>query len=200
MNTQPSIIKELEARITEIQWYGTKNHFKLEPHLYPNNLFRSQSDPVGRYRLDAYIAEMRADLERIKSQTSPYAIEVIAKQLLQKIKVLVTSFKSLSLRNKKSNPMEALINTIDPEKDSVYQYLTSQQQPPSCTKLRNKIDEYQSDLNQLHQSLLLKQQQAHGQSDKISINNSILEIKKQIGFVEQQITRLKEKAQLQNQD
>ena len=196
-----SILTELNDRITEIEWHAKQHHFNVEPHLYPKNLFSAQTSPVSRFKISSYINELRSDLTKLEQSNSKLAAQSRANQLLQKINVLINSFRSQYLRKKKTSSVESFLRNIDAEKDNAYEVIANQNQPSSKEKLAARAKQLKVDQQHLSKTLQSKQAQLEQITDTNqaqSINLSLLEIKKQIGMIERQLTELMEKYQSKN--
>ena len=187
-------MKDLSQRVTEIEWYAYQNKLLIEPHLYPKGLFRSQLEPANRFKLSAYIAELREDLVKFESLGSALQQSMQAKKLLQKISVLINGFRSQVLRKPKVSNVESLLSNINPETGDAFQYLMKQQQAPDKSALKQRLSKYQQDLAALQHSYQAQQhklRQCTGK-EQDNLKNNVLSLGQQIGLLEQRITKLKE--------
>ena len=78
---------------------------------------------------------------------------------------------------------------------NIYHYLAEKNQPPSHPRLKALLKKRQSDKDKLSFSMQEKQHQlpnTNEKSERVQLQNAILELAKQIGAVEQGITRITE--------
>ena len=189
------LIETLETRITEVEWYGKQHHLRVEPHLYPKGLFHVEKDPVKRYHIAAYIDELRGDLESLKRHHSSLIITQVARTLLQKISVIITTFRSQTLRKKTNSSVNSLLGKIDLASGNAYEYMVNKNQPPLKSSLKSKLTRQEIDLERLIKSrkdqdhLLTK---ASSELMRQELQQVVLGLAKQIGCLEQSITRIKE--------
>ena len=113
-----SLIKMLEERVTEVEWFAQQHQLRLEPHRYPKGLFKVQVDPVHRYKISAYVNELRQDLHFLSQLTLPLMRSKSADKLLQKINVLINTFRSQSLRTTKNTRAHSVLENLDLTKDN----------------------------------------------------------------------------------
>ncbi len=189
------LIETLETRVTEVEWYGQQHLLRVEPHLYPKGLFHVQVDPVQRYHLPAYVAELRHDLLRLKNMALPLLRSKAAAQLLQKINVLINALRSQSLRRRKKTNVNALLGEVDMASGSVYDYFLKKNQPESQSKLNVTLDKQQKDMAKLMLSRDEKERALRREKDyeqRQALQATVLALSKQMGCIEQQITRIKE--------
>lgn len=189
------LIETLEARITEVEWFGKQHQLRVEPHLYPKGLFHVQNDPVKRYHLSAYIDEFRHDLESLKRHHSSLIITRVAKTLLQKITVIITTFRSQHLRRKSNTNVSSLLGNIDLTSGNAYEYMLKQNQPPVKSDLKDKLKRQTIDIERLIKSRQQKEHQltqASSAQERNELQEIVLGLAKQIGCLEQSITRIKE--------
>lgn len=192
---QQYLIQTLEARVTEVEWFGRQHGLLVEPHLYPKGLFHVQADPVQSYHLPAYVAELRQDLNKLKKMSLPLLRVKAADKLLQKVNVLINAFRSQDLRIKRKKSLRPFQGEVNLETGNIYQYLLEKNQPPSHERLKKLLVKQQSDRKILLVSLNEKECQLKRVKDVsqlTQLQNSILALSKQIGAVEQRITRIKE--------
>lgn len=198
MAYQTQQLAMLAARVSEIEWYARQHNLVPEPHLYPKGLFKAQTDVVGRYQLSAYVNELKQDLYAIEQQTLALLGQKRSQLLLQKINVLINSFRSQTLRKKNIGSMDGLLGQIDLTSDSAYDYFAKKQKPDASKKLKIKIKNLQKDLLNLQQSKKQKErelQTSQTSHQKDHCKAAVLSIAKQIGCLEQEICRLKEAIQ-----
>ncbi len=189
------LIETLENRITEVEWYGKQHHLRVEPHLYPKGLFHIEKDPVKRYHISAYIDELRHDLESLKRHHSSLIITQVAKTLLQKISVIITTFRSQSLRKKSNSSVNNLLGKIDLTSGNAYEYMVKKNQPPKKSSLKVLLSRQIVDLERLIKSRQEKElflSRAKSEVDRQDLQQVVLGLAKQIGCLEKSITRIKE--------
>lgn len=190
-----SLINVLETRVTEIEWFGQQHQMRVEPHLYPKGLFRVQFDVVKCYQLSAYVEELRHDLNALKKLNLPLMRSKAAEKLLQKVNVLINGFQSQSLRRKTSNGVNKLVGNIDLVNDNIYEKMVKKGDTGTKAILIKQLKKQQSDLINLTQSREVKQQALTKEKDsqqQALLTKMVLEMSKQIGCIEQKITRIKE--------
>lgn len=192
---QKSLLEMLENRITEVEWFGHQHGLYVEPHLYPQGLFHVQNDPVECYHLRGYVEEIRQDLARLKQLSLPLLKIRAAEQLQQKVNVLINTFRSQTMRTLPKNAANPFRGEVNLETGNVYQYLAEKNQPPSHTRLKVLLKKQLSDKEKLKLSMQEKQRQlksTNDTKDRGHLQTAILELSKQIGGLEQRITRITE--------
>ena len=190
-----SLIETLEVRVTEVEWFGQQHQLRVEPHLYPKGLFKVQIDSANRYQISAYVDELRHDLVMLKNISLPLMRTKAANKLLQKINVLINAFRSQSLRRKKTSSTGSLLNDIDLVNDNVYAHMMKKNSPATNKSLIAKLEKQTFDMSKLISSRDQKQrafQRATSDEQRQLLQKTVLELSKQIGNLEQQITRIKE--------
>ncbi len=156
---QQHLIEVLEARVTEVEWFGRQHGLLIEPHLYPKGLFHVQSNSVHCYDLAAYVVELRQDLAQLKRLTLPLIRMKAADKLLQKVNVLINAFRSQNLRVKSKNFVSPFEGEVNLETGNIYEYLATKNQPPSHKRLTGLLEKQQIDKQKLMVSLKEKERQ-----------------------------------------
>ncbi len=192
-----SLNELLSNRLSELEWYAKQEHLKVEPHLYPQYLFASAHSAGKRFKIEAYVEEIRSEIMRFKQLDSDLLKERLAAKILQKVSVLINSFKSQTLRHTKISSIESLMREVDPENDNIYLHLIQNKETPSGKSLQDKIKHLNHDKAALTATLKSKEQALNKTSthDKDAILNSVLSLKQQIGKINQALSKLKEKMQ-----
>jgi hypothetical protein len=186
--------KELASRITEIEWHGRQNGLRVQPHLYPKGLFKVQSIPVQQYQLASYIEELRQDLHVLQQKQGIVQKHFLAQRLKQKIYVLVNSLKSQTKPKSTLNPMASVLNRLNPETDSIYEYYYKQKQGAPKQVLDKQLLKLNRDLAELTKTKNEKYQVLQSGKSKSSdeLKRTVLALSKQIGQLEQKIAQIKE--------
>ena len=123
MKPDSDLIELLEKQIDKLEQFMQQQNLRIEPHLYPKGLFRLCGEK-HRFQAKAYLDEIRRDLLQLRRAegASLGAQGMLAETLLQKVSVLIASFKSQHLRKRNDDPMQALLEKIEARDQTIVDY------------------------------------------------------------------------------
>lgn len=186
---QAAQLKMLQARIEEFAYYAEAQQFSVEPERYPNGLFRAQRHSVKRYQLMAYIEELKSDLAMLTTGASYSSLK--AQHLLQKISVLITSFRSQVLRNKSRKQDNFLLGKIDLLKDSAYDFIAGKPRRKNTSISSKHINDVKHQLVVLEKNkkqMLFELHHAPTDVERANLQATLLDITQKIGQLNQRLT------------
>lgn len=110
-----SLLRDLEARLPELEWRMASLGSALSEHVLPKGLFRPCLDSNPAF----FIGEIKADIQALSKQESLNSAEFLAKRIDRKINVLITLCRIQKQDPKLQKPLYALASMMSTRKQWV---------------------------------------------------------------------------------
>jgi primosomal protein N'' len=163
------ITTQLKQKLKELIWFAKEKKVRSESYCYPKGLFRYKNGN----NLQSYFDEIHTDIEKISSIETETLAVMLAEKVVQKISVLVNSFRSQHLRGKKVSALHALKIAVDQSDGTVIDYLKNQYKEPSNHDKKHNVTREISELDQVIQQKREQLAVIKDPTQKNQINGSI---------------------------
>ena len=118
------IFQTLRELLQKIEHWGLTHNIYFQKTLYPKHVFRVQSHSTQRHLVEAYIAELRADLlfleESVRTSNTPS--HEIAQRIFKKAHHLVHWIQLYNTPNAPYDPIQALIQRLEVQNRTLFDY------------------------------------------------------------------------------